>query len=387
MVSQVQSVLILVPHFEPALLGGGPIRSIVALLKRVPPDRPISVLTSAFDLRGSEPLPVVTDKWTTWNGRPIYYNSRRSLGNHLLLLFKERKDAFDIVYLNSLFSLRYSILPVLLHRLGIFGDARLLLAPRGELDPGALSLKRTKKRIFIWLYRLLRLDHAITWHASTAEERAHIYAAFPRAEKVIVRVNDTDLPSTALPSTTYEHDALRFVFLSRIVPKKGLDILLKGLGGVSAPCSLDVWGTEEDPGYVRRCRELAAGLPRHISVNFRGFASPEQTVAILHEYDYFMFPTLAENFGHVIAESFAASTPVLVSANTPWSDAAIRGGGGVVQPNTPEGWASHLNLHMEALKFGRDDASVRTKRVYEEWYRDQETPDVFSLFEEARWSD
>ena len=35
-------------------------------------------------------------------------------------------------------------------------------------------------------------------------------------------------------------------------------------------------------------------------------------------HDLFVFPTLGENFGHVIYESLMCGTPVLVSDNTPW---------------------------------------------------------------------
>lgn len=35
-------------------------------------------------------------------------------------------------------------------------------------------------------------------------------------------------------------------------------------------------------------------------------------------YDLFVFPTLGENFGHVVIESLSAGTPVFMSNTTPW---------------------------------------------------------------------
>jgi len=41
----------------------------------------------------------------------------------------------------------------------------------------------------------------------------------------------------------------------------------------------------------------------------------------IQSYDAFLFPTINENFGHVIAESLANSRPVILSkGTTPWDD-------------------------------------------------------------------
>ena len=38
----------------------------------------------------------------------------------------------------------------------------------------------------------------------------------------------------------------------------------------------------------------------------------------LSKHDLFVFPSLSENFGHVIFESLSAGTPVITSVHTPW---------------------------------------------------------------------
>jgi glycosyltransferase involved in cell wall biosynthesis len=50
---------------------------------------------------------------------------------------------------------------------------------------------------------------------------------------------------------------------------------------------------------------------------------------IFSRHDLFLFPTRGENFGHVIFESLAAGTPVLVSDRTPWQDLDAAGVGWV----------------------------------------------------------
>src|SRR5690606_40056963 len=46
--------------------------------------------------------------------------------------------------------------------------------------------------------------------------------------------------------------------------------------------------------------------------------APPEVPKMLAEYDLFFFPTLGENFGHVIAESLSVGTPLLLSNTTPW---------------------------------------------------------------------
>lgn len=45
------------------------------------------------------------------------------------------------------------------------------------------------------------------------------------------------------------------------------------------------------------------------------------------KYDCFLFPTLSENYGHVIAESLASGTPVITSDQTPWNSIVENGAG------------------------------------------------------------
>jgi glycosyltransferase involved in cell wall biosynthesis len=59
-------------------------------------------------------------------------------------------------------------------------------------------------------------------------------------------------------------------------------------------------------------------MPLNISVNYKGVADNAKVIDIISNYDLFFLPTLGENYGHVIVESFCAGTPVLISDRTPW---------------------------------------------------------------------
>ncbi len=81
-----------------------------------------------------------------------------------------------------------------------------------------------------------------------------------------------------------------------------------------------MYGPAEDPAYWAECQSAAAALPRHVSFSYKGTLQAQQVAQKFAEYDLFLFPTLGENFGHVIAEALSAGLPVLLSNNTPWRD-------------------------------------------------------------------
>lgn len=320
-------ILVFVDYFLPGYRAGGPIRTIANMIAHLGNTFSFRILTRDRDLGDGGAYPSVqVDQWNTAGNAEVFYASSataRPLGVARLL----RQTPHDLVYLNSFFSWRSAGLPLLLHRLGLVPHKPIVLAPRGEFSPGALALKSAKKRLYIRLTAGLGLYRSVCWQASSDHEADDIRRALGRmAGKVMVAPNL--LPPLA-PSGSAEHGggvvsvpppsaSLRLVFLSRISPKKNLVFLLQVLAQVEVPVSLVIYGPPEDMGYWQQCETLMAGLPSHVSTCHAGILSPEQVPAALAQHDLFVFPTLGENFGHVIFEALNAGVPVLLSDQTPW---------------------------------------------------------------------
>src|SRR5690606_30890257 len=133
----------------------------------------------------------------------------------------------DILYVNSFFSLWFSILPQILARLRLLKANAVCVAPRGELDAGALAIKAKRKRIFISIFRLLGFSRRLIWHASTPLEASSVARAFPGA-KVLIKENETLLS----PRETVSRDhtwPLKLLYLGRVSPKKRLHLLIEAL--------------------------------------------------------------------------------------------------------------------------------------------------------------
>ena len=245
----------------------------------------------------------------------------------------------QVVYLNSLFDFRFAILPLLTAWISSRGIP-VMLAPRGELSVGALSLKRRKKLLFIALFRMLGLHQAVSWHASTSLEKADIERVFGRGIRIYTALelrigisiqseNHDYLP----PRDPY---ACSLVFFSRIVPKKNVATVIKAMSMVPKNTRLSIAGPIEDARYWGQCRALMDEIGDPESVRYVGIIPADSAVRFLADFDLFVLPTLGENFGHVILESLAAGTPVIVGYDTPWHQIEAAGAGWMCNPTNPE---------------------------------------------------
>lgn len=105
---------------------------------------------------------------------------------------------------------------------------------------------------------------------------------------------------------------LKVVFIGRIQPQKGVDLLIGAAKGFSAgELIIDLYGQEEDSEYCRRCM---AALETVDTVRFLGPLDREAVVDTVSGYDILCLPsTFSEMSSLVIQEAFAAGIPVLAS--------------------------------------------------------------------------
>ncbi|MEH1124635.1 glycosyltransferase [Micromonospora sp. CPCC 206061] len=289
----------------------------------------VALLTRDRDLGAARPYPGLSGRWVGRGRSQVFYLNTRSVRQWLRLWRDLRTTQFDVLYVNSLWNPSFSLLPIIAARLGVVRARRVLVAPRGELSPGALSLKAWKKQAFLkWWDRFLR-SMDVVWHASTPREEADIKAACAWA-RVLVNQNQFALPAEPLPVAAHD-GPVRLVFVGRISPVKNLELVMRALPRVSKPLEFDIFGPVEDVGYWRRCQSLMGEISPAVQVKYRGELAPTEVRRTFGMYDAFVFPTLGENFGHVIAESLSAACPVVCSAETPWTE-TLQAGGGIVLP-------------------------------------------------------
>jgi glycosyltransferase involved in cell wall biosynthesis len=241
----------------------------------------------------------------------------------------------DVVYVNSVMSKGFTVLPLLV--LGVSRwHGRLLSSPRGELAASALALGTPwQKRAWIGLLRgtrwALRFGGSpTTWVVSSARERADVERVFPGARTAVVPERLRPLRATSTAARPPRADRLRVVTVGRVAPVKGIDDLVRGLAHVTTPVHLDVLGLLEDEKHVALVQDLVGRLPAHVDVRLAGAVGPEEVEQVLRTSHLFALLTRGENFGHAIGEALRAGCPVLISDQTPWTDVANAGAGVVL---------------------------------------------------------
>ena len=309
-----------------------------------------AIVTRDRDLEDDAPFEsVIVDEWNSIGHTPVYYASPKMFAAPAI---ERTLNSYDVLYLNSFFSLKGSIGPYFKFRRQI----RILIAPRGEFSKGALALKSTKKRVCLRLTRLFALYCDVQWHASTENEAADIERVFPNA-RIHIAPDPVVLGMTPPQTAKKQSGDLNIAFISRISPMKNLDYLLSVLARVKGSVRLNVYGPTEDTAYWERCMGLARQLPAGIDMQYCGELKAEEVSDTFARHDLFAFPTHGENFGHVIFEALRAGTPVLLSDRTPWkpnsTDALA-----TVPLESSESWVAAL---QEALE--RGSAQQETARL------------------------
>lgn len=360
-----RNALVFAGVFEPGVNGGGPIRSLTRIVDTVSDPVVVHVVTRDRDVGERTPYPELHNTSRSRGRHTVLYLDPMSPAGWRLVAGLRRMRRWDVVYVNSLFDPMLSLVPLVLLRLGLLSATSVVIAPRGELSPGALRLKPYKKRPYLWLWRMLVLRDSWVMHASTSREAQEIKAALG-ASNIIEVEDQVHLPKRA--AEPVRHDGpLRLVFISRISPKKNVLAAVQGLAEVSQTLTLDIYGPVEDETYWHKCLTAARELPPNVTVVYRGAIQPDRVVDVLAGYDGFLFPTHGENFGHVVAESLAASCPVLVPDTTPWTPFILQGGGVLLGGTDPGSVAQGVRELSEASVDQRYAARRGAGQAFELW--------------------
>lgn len=318
-------VLVFTGTYLPGYKAGGPVRSIVNMVDHLNDEFYFKIVTLDRDLNDNTPYPNINiDNWNKINGVDVFYMGLQgSLLSKLINIFKSKDYYYDIIYLNSFFSLNFTIKPLLLRRLGIIPCKPVILAPRGEFSPGALGLKRFKKQAYMMIAKLLGLYRGVLWVASSVHEELDIRCCYGKDVPVIIMPNLPPLfNNTEIISAKVNKKAgyLKILFLSRISKMKNLLGALQLLHGLEGEIQFDIYGPMEDSAYWAECQKVIVDFQNNIKIRYCGSVPHKKITSIMRNYDIFFLPTLGENFGHVILEALCAGCPVLISNQTPWRD-------------------------------------------------------------------
>jgi glycosyltransferase involved in cell wall biosynthesis len=244
----------------------------------------------------------------------------------------------------------------------------------GMLAPWSLRRSWLKKKLYMaWrLRRDLNGAAALHYTADAARDGAKVLGLRPPALVVPNGVNLREfdpLPPRGFLRHRYPALADRPVvlFLGRIHPKKGLDLLIPAFAQMRSTAAIDavlVITGPDNTGYQAAVQKMVGDHHLGDRVIFTGPIYGAGRVAALVDADLFVLPSYQENFGNAVTEALAAGTPVLVSDQVNTCDDVLRHRvGGVVKcqvQDVAEGLTRWLtDVEMRRAAAGRARACVR----------------------------
>jgi glycosyltransferase involved in cell wall biosynthesis len=321
-----QKIVILSDWYLPGTKAGGPVRSIFSLTELLKNEYQFYIITTNTDLGTIAPYAdVKPNSLFEREGVNYYYFSHEQLNTETLVEIIKNIDP-SLVYLNSVWSKYFSI-----NILRAKKNGKLLypiiLAPRGMLSKGALSLKSFKKFSFLFIAKLMKLYSSVLFHATNEEEKRDILKQFPGSRVLIAPNVNSGKVYTVVKPKEVKH--IKLFYLSRIAQVKNLHFALEVLKEVPADIQIeyDIYGNLEDKDYWTLCKNIISSLPHNIKVVYRRELQFNEVQSVIMSYHALLLPTLNENFGHSIVESLLCGCPVIISDQTPWNDLEVNNAG------------------------------------------------------------
>lgn len=371
-------VLQIVPSIS--LVYGGPsqmVRGFSAALAAAGTEVTVLTTDSNGDV-GQPPLavplqqPVPQDGYTIWYFRCSPWRRYKfSLG--LLRWLARHGREYDIAHIHALFSPLSTAAATVARWQGL----PYLLRPLGTLDPADLHKKRQLKRLYGYLLERPNLAGAAALHF-TSQPEADVSERFGTAPKhVVIPLGVT--PPPVLSATAVQEvcdrngipdEHPRVLYMSRLDPKKGLDLLLPALEQLSQqrlPFHFILCGANpQEPAYEHSIRQQIQQSPLSQHTTITGFVSGHEKAALLQAADLFVLPSYYENFGIAVAEAMMAAKPVVITRGVYiWPDIEQAQAGwlcdGTVE-SLGQALAAALGNRQERLRRGQQAQTLAQQR-------------------------
>ncbi len=302
-------------------LRGGPSFVLAALAKGLA-TRGLEIHVATTDDNGPERLQVPT-------GQPVYEDGvcyryfPRQIGFYTCSLPLARwlwlhVEEYDLIHIHGLFNFSATVAAWAAAVRGI----PYIVRPLGVLNRWGITNRRPLlKRLSFRLVERPILRRAAFIHCTSEQERleAREMADMPRcviiANPVVLQMQLEQRKGRFRAQHPEFGDRKLILFLSRLDPKKGLDLLLPAFARVreTDPNVALVLAGSGRSSFVEGLHRQAAQLSVAPDILWTGFLDEKEKAAALADADVFVLPSYSENFGIAVLEAMAFRVPVVVS--------------------------------------------------------------------------
>lgn len=220
---------------------------------------------------------------------------------------------------------------------------KMIWSARGELDTAALAHSSLRKRPILWAIKNFIGKYPV-FHSTCDEETNYIKSVFGSDARVVQIPNYIEIPAPI------ERKPSKFLlYIGRIHPKKAVDNLIKAAAEsdlfLNSEYVLKIAGKGKNE-FETDLKNLVEKLGLQEKVIFVGQVEGAEKQQLLADAHFTIMPSHTENFGVVVLESLAQSTPVIASKGSPWSSLEAEKIGFWVE-NSPEKIAQQLEIVLK----------------------------------------
>jgi glycosyltransferase involved in cell wall biosynthesis len=308
-----------------SLVYGGPSQMILGLSKALATEgvEVTLITTDSNGDTGQLPLNIPLETPLKQDGYTIIYFRcfpfrRYKFSWDLLQWLNLHITEYDLVHIHALFS-PVSTVSATIAR---YKKVPYILRPLGTLDPADLKKKQLFKQIYGRLLEKPNLRKAAAIHF-TSEQECKI------SERFGIKTNDLVLPLGVdlidnLPERGQFREKLGIstdipllLYMSRIDPKKGLDLLIPALEILLEEGKIFHFilagANPQDLSYENKIQQQIQQSKLGEYTTMTGFVSGDQKLGLLIDADLFILPSYYENFGIAVVEAMGVGTPVVIS--------------------------------------------------------------------------
>lgn len=285
------------------------------------------VLAGNKEVGHKVPIPtVLSDNWNNFEDSTanVFYVSN-FLRIIKFLLYECNKIKFDLLFLNSIFSFQYTVLPIILT------NSPIILSIRGMLHPSALKQKKIKKLLYLFFFKIIMLFRDIKFHVTDDVEKKYVENVFGNRYAIFVLPNIPNLFKQQYLKK--EVNNLNLISIAIVSSMKNHLNLLLALMNCKSNIIYKIYGPIKDNEYWDKCKLIMEELPHNIKVLYMGPVLPLEVEKVLVWAHVKILPSRSENYGHSMVEALSAGKPLISSHFIPWNDLNINNAGFNVNPD------------------------------------------------------
>jgi len=310
-------ILVFTDWFFPGSQAGGPIQSLISFMKNS--SETFYVITRNTDLNSTIPYSnILSNSWQTSfqeNIQVFYLNENSLTEDFILKIYNEINP--DRIYLNSMWSPKFTLLPLKVFRKKNISE-KIVLAPRGMLKPAAFKQKGFKKKLFLLFSKFTGIYSNIIWHATSEIEESEILQKFPKANiRIAPNISNAQISARKKEIAS----PFRILTVGRISPEKGYLEAMEAIRYLKPeiPVNWDIVGLKENTDLVEAIQMLA-NESSAVQITLHGHKNQDELQMFYENAHLFFLPSRGENYGHAIAEALSNGIPVVISDQTPWKN-------------------------------------------------------------------